>query len=275
MTRRLIIALFMLPALLLGTSVTSAQAQPGIRSTKEYQALKAYVGVLAAKRNTPATQTEINKFEATLAKRRTAANNKVREQFSQRMTTAKVQRQNKRDKVRKMRENRRAEIAALRQNRQGKLDELAADRRAAITRIENEYNGKLNTLKKDLTKLQRKLAKATKPSARAQIKAEIATVQDQITTQQRAQQNEISLVNTRYNTNVEVTKERFADEIAKTNARLLNAIRQADAAWREIFAAKKQNAQQHRSTDFQLVRDLSAKGIAYIKEIPVKGAPQN
>ena len=276
MTRRLIIALLMLPALLLGSAVTSAQAgQPGIRSTKEYQELKSYVSVLAAKRNNPATQSEINKFKDTLAKRRAAANGKVREQYRQKIVAAKAQRQNKREKVRKMRNNRRAEVAALKQNRQSKLDQLAADKRAALTRIDNEYDGKLNALQKDLTKLQRKLGKATKPSVRSQLKAEIATVQDQISTQQRAKQNDISLVNTRYNNNVEAARERSAAEIAKAKAQSLRNIQEAETALREVFAAKKEGAQSRKAGDFQLIKTEDAKGLAYIKEIPVKGAPQS
>lgn len=269
MTRRLIIALLLIPAFLVGTAASATAAQPGIRSTKEYQQLKSFVAVMVAKKGQTVTPAQISAFKDTLAKRRAKADGKVRSIYQTALGNAKEQRQNARNRVRNLRQDGRAEIAALRQNRQQRLQSLATDHTNAVNRINNTYGTKIDNLQKDLRKLQRKLDRTTLPSARKVIKADIATTQDQIDTQQRARQNDLNLENSKYRTNVQTVKENFASQISRLRAKTTRTVREAQAALRENFQARREAAQSRRASQMGDVRALYERGVQAIKDIKV------
>lgn len=56
-------------------------ATPSIRSTKQYQELKAYVSQLNAKKNQQQTPAEISKYRSELSKKRAKASMKVRANY--------------------------------------------------------------------------------------------------------------------------------------------------------------------------------------------------
>ncbi len=269
---RTLLALLLLPALLLGTAATTATAaEPGIRNTKEYQALKSYVSQLNAKKNQPQTQAEIAKYRRELSAKKTKADNKVRSLYQDRIAKAKDQRAKSRVKVRKLRAQWKSEVAELKQGLKNKLNSLESQRRSEIARINTQFDGKLNSLQNKRAKLQKRLAKAKDPVVRANLREEISSINDEIATLNSEKQSDLRAVQTKYNNLEEQAREQAASNISRTRARGERAVQEAEAALREVFAEKRAAANSIKAAEFTVVRTEYDRGVTYINEMPVTG----
>lgn len=272
MTRRLLIALLLLPALLVGTGVSVAQAgSQNIRSTVEYRELKSYVGFLNARKNTTVTPKEVQKFKNTLAKKRAKANGKVRTIYVTSMQKAKAQRFKARAKVRKLRVERSDEVSAIKANRASALNALTSAKNRSVAAIDASYDTKIGNLQKNLRKLQRQLNRASKPAKRQTIKLQISEVQDEINSEQKSKQIDLNAVLRKYRNQTEQTRNKYTARILQAKAEWLNDINQAEANLREAFNARRTAARERRSGQLATVRAPYENGVAYIKQMKVNG----
>lgn len=272
MTRRLLIALLLLPALLVGTGVSVAQAgSQNIRSTAEYRELKAYVGFLAARKSSTVTPAEVQKFKTTLAKKRAKANGKVRSIYTTSMQKAKAKRLKQRNNVRKLKAERQVEVTAIKSDRQSALNSLTTAKNRSIDAIDASYDTRIANLQKNLKKLQRKYDRATKPSVRKLLKVQILDVQGEINTEQRNKQSDINAVLARYRNQTQQTREKYTAKIARAKAEWLRDIKEAEATLREAFDASRTLNKERKSGQMATVRATYERGVTYIKQMKVNG----
>lgn len=267
MRLRWLVSLLVLPALVFGSAPANA-ATPGIRSTKEYQALKSYVQVLNSKKSQQQSAAEISKYRSELSMKRAKASAKVRALYQDQLGTAKQRRDNRKAKVVNLKQKRNQQVAQLKQARQARLNAIAADRRAALARINTQYSNKLDTLQKKRTRLQARIARAKNPVKRQNLRDELSAVQDQITTLSSEKQDDIRVANNKYDDQVQQANESYSQRIEQAVEQANRNIANLQQRLRELYQQSKQNAQQRRSNDFALVKDQYAKGVGYINQMP-------
>ena len=264
------VSLFVAPALVVASAPANA-ATPSIRSTKEYQALKAYVSELGTKKNQQQTPAEINKYRSELSKKRAKASTKVRVLYQDQLSKAKDRRAVRKAKVVKLKQRRNAQIAQLKNARQQRLNAIAADRRAAIARINTNYANQQDTLNKQLKKARKKLAKATNPVVRANLREEISAIQDELDSLAQEKRSDLNIANNKYDNQVENAKETYAQRIENTTEDFNDQIANLQTRLRELYQRSKERAQQRRADEFAIVKAKYDEGVGYIDQMPVNG----
>lgn len=274
MRLRWLLALLLAPALVFGATPSNA-ATPGIRSTKEYQELKAYVQQLDAKKSQPQTAAQIAQYRSELSQKRSKASMKVRELYQTQLNQAKQRRDKRKAKVVVLKQKKRKTIAALKNAEQSRLNAIAADRRAALARINTEYSSKLDKLSKQRTRLQARIAKAKNPVKKQNLQEELRAVQDQINTLSTEEKDDIAIANNKYDDQVEVTKDNFDQRIEQATEQADANIQNLQQRLRELYAQSKQNAQQRRANEFADVKALYERGVGYINQMQPSGENNN
>jgi DNA repair exonuclease SbcCD ATPase subunit len=254
------------PALILGLAPAQA-ATPGIRSTREYQQLRTYVQELDAKKNQPQTAAEIQRYRSELSQRRAKAAGKVRALYQDQLSKAKQRRDNRKAKVQRLKQRKRQSLADLRQAEQARLNAIAADRRAALARINGRASARLDTLGKQRAKLQRRIARATNPVTRQNLREQLQAVQDQINTVTESKQDDIRIANNKYDDQADQAKESYAERIERATEQADRAIQNLRQRLRELYGSAKQNAQQRRAGEFSDVKALYDRGVGYIDQM--------
>ena len=272
--RRLILSLFLIPALAF-TAVPTASAAPGIRGTAQYQELKAYVAQLNAEKTQQQTQAQISKYRAELSKRKAKASTKVRSLYQARMKQVRQVKENRKAKVLRLKQKRNQQVAALKTAQQSRLNAIAADRRAAISRINTSYATRQQSLNKQLTKARKKLAKATNPVVRQNLREEISAIQGQLNTLAQEERADLNVANNKYDDQVETARESFSQRIENTREQANANITQLQTRLRELYQQAKQNAQQSRADGFSIVKSKYEEGVGYINQMPVNPGNDN
>jgi len=267
------VSLFVAPALVFSSAPANA-ANPGIRSTAQYQALKSYVSQLNGEKNQQQTPAQISKYRSELSTKRARAAAKVRVLYQNRMSQAKDRRNQRKDKVAALKQRRNNQVAQLKNARQSRLNEIAAERRAAIARINGKYAGQQDRLNKQLNKARRKLAKATNPVVKQNLREEISAIQDNLDNLAQEKRSDLNVADNKYDNRTENAQNSFA-------RRIENAVEQANATisnlqtrLREDYQRSKQLAQQRRADEFGLVRSKYTEGVGYINQMPVENNGQ-
>lgn len=270
MRLRWLLALFLAPALVFGAMPVNA-ATPGIRTTKEYQALKSYVQELQAKRSQPQTAAEIAKYRSELSKRDTKAKAKVRQLYQERLSQAKQTKAKRQAKVKVLKQRKKTTIANLKKAEQGRLNAIAANRRAEVARITTKYNTQLNQLEKQRAKLRTKIAKAKNPVRKQNLQEELQAVQDQINTVSQEKADDIRIANNKYDDQVQTTKDNYDQRIEQAEMQADTNIQNLQQRLRELYQQAKQNAQTRRASEFADVKALYTRGVGYINEMQPTG----
>ncbi|MCU0277338.1 MAG: hypothetical protein MUE31_00445 [Candidatus Nanopelagicales bacterium] len=268
--RRWIISLFLIPALAF-TAAPSASAAQDIRGTAQYQELKAYVAQLDAEKSQPQTAAQISKYRSELSKRKAKASAKVRALYQQRIQQVRQVRQNRQAKVQALKQKRNRQVAALKQALQSRLNAIAADRRAAISRINTSYASKQQSLTKQLNKARKKLAKATNPVVKQNLREEISAIQDQLSTLAQEKRADLNVANNKYDDQAEQARETYGERIDNTKEQANENIAQRKNRLRELYQQAKQNAQQRRADGFAVVKSKYDEGVGYINQMQVSG----
>jgi hypothetical protein len=263
--KRWLIAL-LVPVLMLALAPAQA-ATPGIRSTREYQQLKTYVQELEAKKDQPQTPAEIQKYRSELRQKRAKAAGKVRALYQDQLSKAKQRRDVRKAKVQQLKQRKRQTLADLRQAQRDRLSAIAADRRAALSRINTRASARLDTLGKQRAKLQRRIAKATNPVTRQNLREELQAVQEQISTVTESTRDDIRIANNKYDDQAEQAKENFGQRIERAVAQANRAIQTLQQRLRELYQSAKENAQQRRAGEFADVKALYDRGVGYIGQM--------
>lgn len=263
------VSLFIAPALVFSSAPANA-ANPGIRSTKQYQALKSYVSELNAEKSQQQTPAQISKYRSELSTKRARAAAKVRVLYQNRMSQAKDRRDKRKAKVVALKQRRNSQVAQLKNARQSRLNQIAAERRAAIARINGRYAAKQDKLNKQLTKARKKLAKATNPVVKQNLREEISAIQDDLDSLAQEKRDDLNVANNKYDNRTENAKDSYAQRIQnvieQANARISNL----QTNLREAYQRSKQLAQQRRADEFRLVRSKYTEGVGYINQMPVE-----
>jgi hypothetical protein len=269
------VALFVTPALVFSAAPAANAGTPSIRGTKEYQALKAYVSDLNAEKSQQQTPAQIGKYRRELSKKRAKASAKVRVLYQGRLSNAKQRRDNRKARVGVLKQRRNQQVAQLRAARQARLNAIAADRRAAIARINSSYASKQQNLNKQLTKARKKLAKATNPVIRANLREEISAIQDQLDTLAQEKRDDLTVANNKYDDQAQNARESYSQKIENATERANANIQNLQTRLRELYQQAKQNARQRRGNEFALVKSKYDEGVGYINKMPVSGGDNN
>ncbi|HPJ19546.1 MAG: hypothetical protein H6524_03490 [Actinobacteria bacterium] len=267
--RKFLIAMLVIPALVASGAPANA-ATPSIRSTKQYQELKAYVSQLNAKKNQQQTPAEISKYRSELSKKRAKASMKVRANYQAQLGQAKDRRANRKAKVVDLKQKRNRQVAQLKSAQQARLNAIAADRRAAIARINTSYSGKEQRLNKQLAKARKKLIKATNPVVRQNLREQIAAIQDQLATLDQEKRDDLRVANNKYDDQADSARENYSQKIEQTTESFNARIQNLQTRLRELYQQSKQNAQQRRANEFGIVKTKYDEGVAYIDAMPVE-----
>jgi hypothetical protein len=265
-----LLALFLAPALVV-TSAPANASTPGIRSTKEYQALKGYVEQLNAKKTQQQTPAEISTYRSELSAKRAKAAAKVRSLYQDQLGKAKQRRDNRKAKVVALKQRRNTQIAQLKSARQSRLNAIAADRRAAIARINTGYATKQQSLNKQLAKARKQLAKATNPVVRENLREEISAIQSQLSTLSQEKRADLNIADNKYDSQAENARETYAERIDQVTQDFASRIQNLQTRLRELYQQAKQNARQRRADEFALVKSKYEQGVGYIDQMPVQG----
>lgn len=270
MRLRWLLVLFLAPALVFGATPGNA-ATPGIRSTKEYQQLKAYVQQLQVKKSQPQTAAQIARYRGELAQKRTKASMKVRDLYQQQLSQAKDRRDVRKAKVVRLKQQKRKTISALKNAEQGRLLAIAADRRAELARINTAYSAKLGNLTKQRNRLQARIAKAKNPVKKQNLQDQLKAVQDQIDALAREKQDDITIANNKYDDQVQTTKENYDQKIEQATDQADRNIATLQRQLRDLYTESKRNAQERRRNQFADVKALYDRGVGYINEMQPSG----
>lgn len=266
----LLVSLLVAPALVFGTAPANA-ATPGIRSTSQYQALKAYVAQLNAKKAQPQTPAQISRYRSELSKHRAKASTKVRVLYQDQLSKAKQRRDKRKAKVVVLKQRRNQQIAQLKAALQTRLNAIGADRRAALSRINAKYTAQEQKLNKELAKARKKLAKATNPAVKESLREEIAALQNQLNTLNQEQRADVNAANNKYDAKVEAARENSAEQIEDATEEANAQIENLQTRLRQLYQQSKQNAEQRRADEFALVKTKYDEGVGYIDQMPVEG----
>lgn len=264
---RWMVALLVLPALVFSSA--PANAGTPIRSTKQYQALKAYVGQLEAKKSQEQTPAQIGKYRAELSKKNANARAKVRSVYQDSLRQAKDRKAGRKSKVGTLKQKRNRQVAQLKAALQSRLNAIAADRRSAIARINTSYAGKRQKLNKQLAKARKRLDKSKNPVVRENLREQIAAIQDQQATLNREKQDDLRVAANKYDDQADNARENYSQRIEQTTEQANARIENLQERLRELYQQAKQNAQQRRANDFGVVRTKYDEGLGYIRAMPV------
>ena len=234
------VSLFVAPALVFSSAPANA-ANPGIRSTQQYQALKNYVAELNAEKSQQQTPAQISKYRSELSKKRARAAAKVRVLYQNRMSQAKDRRNQRKAKVVALKQRRNNQVAQLKNARQSRLNEIAAERRAAIARINGKYAAQQDRLNKQLNKARKKLAKATNPVVKQNLREEISAIQDNLDNLAQEKRADLNVADNKYDTRTENARESYAQRIE-------NVIEQANATISNLQTRLREDYQRSKQT---------------------------
>lgn len=268
--RRVLVSLLLVPALAF-TAAPTASAEPGIRVTTQYQKLKAYVTKLDAEKSQQQTQTQITAYRSELSKRRAKATAKERTLYQDRIAQVRQVRENRKARVVRLKQRRNQQVAALRTARQSRLNAIAADRRVAISRINTSYATKQQNLNKQLAKARKRLAKATNPVVRENLREEISAIQSELSVLAQEQRADLNVANNTYDDQAERARETYGQRIENVQEQANANIAQLQTRLRELYQQAKQNAQQRRADGFAVVKGKYEEGVGYINQMPVAG----
>ena len=253
-----------------------AQAQqpiPSITQTGQWRALKAYVNQLETKRNTPATAQQKTTFRQRLNAKQTAANDRVKKLYSQRLQrvinrdTAKERKQ-----IQKLQDSANRQVGQLANQRSSRIATEKATFASRISQIRSRYAGALAADSRQLKRLQRNLRRTTDPFQRQIILSHIETVQRGMTRLKQARTKDINGATGLHQQKVAAIREKFAGKIASTRAYYKGLIDQVRAAWKTIYADDVAAAKSVRTKQFRLVTNLRNRGAGYIDQMPTPPA---
>ncbi|MEZ5184194.1 MAG: hypothetical protein R2720_00475 [Candidatus Nanopelagicales bacterium] len=266
---RWIVSLLVLPALVISSAPANA-GTPSIRSTKQYQALKAYVAQLDAKKNQEQTPAQINKYRSELSQKRARASLKVRQNYQTQLDKAKDRRAGRKAKVITLKQKRNRQVAQLKSALRARLNAIAADRRAATARINSNYSAKEQKLDKRLAKARKKLIKAKNQVVRQNLREEISAIQEQLRTLNQEQRNDLRVANNKYDDQVDNARENYSQRIERVKEQATSRIQNLQTRLRELYTQSKQNARNRRADEFSIVKSKYAEGVGYIDKMPVE-----
>lgn len=267
----LLVSLLVAPALVFASAPASA-ATPSIRSTSQYQALKAYVSQLNAKKGQPQTPAQISRYRSELSKHRAKTAAKVRALYQDQLSKAKQRRDQRKAKVVVLKQRRNQQVAQLKGALQARLNAIAADRRAALARINSRYAAQEQRLNKQLTKARKKLAKATNPVVKQNLREEISALQSQLNTLNQEQRADLNVANNKYDARAEAARENYAERIDDATEKADAQIQNLQTRLRQLYQQSKENAQQRRADEFALVKSKYDEGVGYIDQMQVEGS---
>lgn len=242
---------------------------PGIKQTAQWKSLNRYVNFLQARRQQPVTGVKKKTFRATLKKRREGADSKVDWIFGRKLTriAARDDRWEKRQ-IKKIRRTQKRKVQSLKAQLAGRVDALKAKQAAASARIAARYAPRINRLADKRTRLERKLAKTTKPAKRDVLIRKIRRIQDQINDLVSDRNSEIDNVNSRYQGRIAGVNDLFNARIARAKAGTKRQVRETKTAWKKTFRLQLKAARTRRASQKDLVRALAARGSGYIDGMP-------
>ena len=261
-----LIALFVL------ASASPAAAQkpiPPIKQTAEFRALKTYVGTLFEKRSTPATPARKSEFRTKLAGKRTAANQKAKRLYTQRVNRISKQDDKKqRRQIKQIRQSQSSQVAALNDSLDGKLATLGSKEDAAISRINGNYASRIDPLVRKRAILRERLNKATNPVKRENLTIKINSVQKQVNVLVNARQSDTNVVVTKYNGRIANVKDLFGTKIARVKASAKSQIARAKLAYKRLFKEQLAEAKAKQTDEIELITDVRDRGAGYIVQMP-------
>lgn len=266
---------FLIPFIAAGFLFASpGQAQqpiPGIQQTAQWRALNDYVSELRAKRKTPATSERKASYRQALKTRRTNANTRVNQLYSERL-----RRIIGRDKVKERRQIRKYQKASNRQagKLQGKRSgKIAAAKDASVARvsaIRARYAAALAVQNDQIRKLQKQLRRTKDPFQRTFIKQSITTANNKKDRLRQTRQVDIADEIASRTAQVDSIRRRFSILLERSRSHYRRLIANVESAWRRIYADEVRSLKAQRTSEFQLVTGLNDRGTGYIDEMPPK-----
>lgn len=263
------LALVALFVLALASPAAAQKPIPPIKQTAEFRALKTYVATLFEKRSTPATPSRKATYKAKLSTKRTAANQKAKRLYAQRVNRISKQDDNKqRRQIKAIRQNQKSQVAALNVSLSAKLATLSTKEDAAISRINGNYASRIDPLVRKRAILRKRLDKTTNPVKRDRLTIKINSVQKQINVLVNARQSDTNVVVTKYNGRIANVKELFGTKIARVKASAKNQIAQAKLAYKRLFREQLAEAKEKQKDEIELITDVRDRGAGYIVDMP-------
>jgi len=263
------LALLSLMVLAFASPAAAQKPIPSIKKTAQYRALKSYVGTLAEKRSTPANAERKAVYKTKLSTKRTAANQKAKALYNQRVNRISKQDDNKqRRQIKTIRQNQKQQILSLNAQLAGKLTTLSAKEDAAISRINSTYANRIDPLVRKRAILRKRLDKTTNPVKRERLTMKINSVQKQLNVLINARQSDTNVVVTKYNGRIANVKELFGTKVARVKASAKNQIAQAKLAYKRLYKEQLAEAKEKKTDEIELITDLRDRGAGYIQQMP-------
>jgi hypothetical protein len=267
--RRVVTVLTLLvPALVLPGAVVQAD---GIRPTSQYQRLSVYVNQLEQKKDQQQQPDRIDAYRDVLDDRAARARLKVRELYQKQLRAVRERRDARKARVASLQQRRDGELAQLRSALQSRLNALESERRAAVARVNGNYAARIDELDRELAKLQRKLAKATRPLVRESLREQIAATEQEERDLAQERIADINATNNRFDSQEEVAREDYAERIQQSRDEANADIRRLRERWQVLYRSGKSNAQTRRAENFGIVRTKHDEGVGYIDVMPHVG----
>ncbi|MDQ2700423.1 MAG: hypothetical protein M3Y23_03735, partial [Actinomycetota bacterium] len=164
------LALLSLMVLAMASPAAAQKPIPPIQQTAQFKGLKRYVNTLAEKKNKPATPARKATFRTKLSTKRTAANQKAKALYNQRVNRiSKQDDQQERRQVKSIRQNQKQQVNSLNDKLNSKLSSLGVKEAAAIARINSTYANRIDPLERKRAILRKRLAKTTNPVKRERL----------------------------------------------------------------------------------------------------------
>lgn len=256
-------------ALLVAGPAGAKQPIPAITETGQWRALKTYVNQLETQRNTPATAQQKANFRQRLNAKQTAANDRVKKLYSQRLQrvinrdSAKERRQ-----IQKLQNSAARQVGELQAQRASRLSVAKANFSAQINRIRDRYAAALATDSRQLKRLERNLRRTRDPFQRQIILSHIETIERGMSELKQARARNIASATATHKQTVSALREKFAGKIASTRAYYRGLIDQVRTAWKTIYADDVAATKSVRTKQFRLVTNLRNRGAGYIDQMP-------
>lgn len=272
-TKPALLVIALLVALVAPSVASQAAAPPkdppGIKGTKQYRALRTNVAALRAKANKPATPAQKATMRRALQARHTRAALKVRSLYAQRLDFVAYQSAKQlAGKVDRIERNLARELRQLNNQLDDRMGKLRTAKRNAMATTRARYADKAEDLVAQRKALRAKLKRTKNPVKRAALIERIDAIQAQINTLATEKQEALSAIAARYNTKIDVLEAKYDRLIATAKTEARESVQDARALIRSKQQARNAQAQRRRDSQLALVRDLYAKGLAYIEQMP-------
>ncbi len=255
--------------LLVAAPAQSKQPIPGITQTAQWQVLKSYVNQLQGLSSTPATAQQKANYRLRLNTKQTAANERVKKLYSQRLQRI-INRDKAKEKkqIQKLQNSADRQVGQLVNQRSGKLATEKANFATRIAQIRDRYATALATDSRQLKRLERNLRRTTDPFQRQIILSHIETIENDMDQLKKARTRNIGNATSIHQQKVSAIRDKFAGKIASTRAYYKGLINQVRSTWKTIYADDVAATRSVRTKQFQLVTTLRNRGAGYIDQMP-------